>query len=141
MVSESYIKGSILDIIGYSDADWVGLKKDRRSTSGYCVFIARNLVTWRSKKQAVVARSSAEVEYRGMSLTTCELKWIKNLLRELHVKLNELLIMFCDNQAAAHIAKNPLYHERTKHIELDCHFIREVVMKGEVCTPYIKSTE
>ena len=74
-----YKKGSRLDIVGYFDSDWVGLKKDRRSTSGYCVFIARNLVTWRSKKQVVVSRSSAEAEYRGMAHTACELKWIKNL--------------------------------------------------------------
>ena len=135
-----YKKGSRLDIIGYSDADWVGSNKDRRSTSGHCVFIVGNLVTWTSKKQTVVARSSAKVEYKGMAHTTCELEWIKNLLRELHVKFNKPLTMFCDNQAIAHIAKNPLYHERTTHIEVNCHFIRKVIMKGEVYTSYIKST-
>ena len=76
-----------------------------------------------------------------MTHSACELKWIKNLLRELHVKFNEPLTIFCDNQAAMHIAINPLYHYRTKRIEVDCHFIREVVMRCEVCTPYIKSTE
>ena len=104
------------------------------------MFIAENLVTWRSKKQVVVARSGVEAEYKVMAHTTCKLKWINNLLRELHVKFSEPLIMFCNNQAAAHIGKNPLYHERTKHIEVDFHFIREVVMKDKICTPYIKST-
>ena len=70
-----------------------------------------------------------------------ELNWIKNLLRELQGKFSKPLTTFCDNQATMHIAKNPLYHERTKHNDVDCHFIKEVVMKGEVCTPYIKSTE
>ena len=104
------------------------------------MFVVGNLVTWRSKKQVVVTRSSVEVEFRSMAHIACDLKWIKNLLQELHMTFNEPLTMFCDNQAATHIAKNPLYHERTKYIEVDCHFIREMMMKGEVCTLYIKST-
>ena len=88
------------------------------------MFIAGNLVTW-SKKQVVVARLSVEVEYRGIAHIACELKWIKNLLRELHVKFNEPLTVFCDNQEAAHITKNPLYHERTKHIEVYCRLIMD----------------
>ena len=67
----------------------------------------------------------------------CELKWIKNLLRELYVKFNEPLIMLYENQVVMHITKNPLYHETTKHIEVDYHFIREVMMKGEICNLYI----
>ena len=95
------------------------------------MFVVGNLVTSRSKKQLWLLDQVTKAEYGGMAHTTCELKWIKNLLRELHVKFNEPLTMFCDNQAAMHIAKNPLYHERTKHIEVDYHFIREVVMKGK----------
>ena len=67
-------------IVGYCDADWVDLPADRRSTSGYCVFIGSDLITWKSKKYDVVVRSSAKVEYRVMTLATCELIWLKQLL-------------------------------------------------------------
>ena len=103
------------------------------------MFLVGNLVTWRSKKQVVVVRSSTEAEYLGMAHTACELKWIKKLLREWLVKFNEPHTMLCDNQAVMHIIKNPLYHERTKHIEVDYHFIKKVVMKDEICNPYIQS--
>ena len=132
-----YKKGSNLDIISYSDADWARSKSDRRSTSGYCTFVGGNLVTWRSKKQNVVAKSSAEVEYRAMTHTACELMWIKNLMTELGFQVKEPMVMFCDNQAATYIASNPMFHAHTKHIGVDCHFIREVVLKGEVVTPYV----
>ena len=74
-----------------------------------------------------------------MTHTTCELMWIKNLMTELGFQVKKLMVMFCDNQAATYIASNPMFHERTKHIEVDCHFIHEVVLKGEVVTPYVMS--
>ena len=136
-----YKKGTHLDIVSYSDADWAGSKGDRRSTSGYCTFLGGNLVTWRSKKQNVVERSSAEAEYRAMAHTACELSWLKNLLKELSIEVKSPSVMFCENQAAIYIARNPVFHERTKHIEVDCHFIRESVMAGEIVTPHIKSED
>ncbi|XP_073220110.1 secreted RxLR effector protein 161-like [Cicer arietinum] len=98
------------DIVAYTDADWAGSPSDRRSTSG--------------KKQNVVARSSAEAEYRAMALTTQELIWLIHLLQELHFCNIGTMSLICDNQAALHIASNPGFHERTKHIEIDCHFVR-----------------
>ena len=108
-----------------TDADWAGSPSDRKSTTKYCAFLGGNLITWRSKKQIVVARSSAEVEYRAIAHTSCELMWIKHLLEELRFVVKLPMTMHCDNQAAIYIASNPVFHERTKHIEVDCHIVGE----------------
>jgi hypothetical protein len=80
-------------------------------------------VTWKSKKQTMMARSSAKVEYRAMSNTTSELTWLQHFLQEIGFTAPTLIPLFCDNQAAIHIASNSIFHERTKHIEVDCHFV------------------
>ncbi|KAL0311158.1 UNVERIFIED_CONTAM: Retrovirus-related Pol polyprotein from transposon RE2 [Sesamum angustifolium] len=116
-------------------------KDDRKSTSGYCTYVGGNLVTWRSKKQTTVARSSAEAEYRAMAHTTSEILWLKNLLKELGFMYDDPVPMHCDNQAAIHIDSNPIFHERTKHIEVDCHFVREAVMSQKICIPFTPSSK
>ncbi|XP_057991650.1 uncharacterized mitochondrial protein AtMg00810-like [Hevea brasiliensis] len=130
-----------LNIECFSDADWAGSKVDRRSTTGYCVFIGGNLVSWRSKKQSVVSRSSAESEYRAMAQSVCEVMWILQLLDETGFKTSLPAKLWCDNQAALHIASNPVFHERTKHIEIDCHFIREKIQQQIISTGHIKTGE
>ncbi|CAN6708602.1 unnamed protein product [Malus baccata var. baccata] len=110
---------------GYTDADWAGSMDDMRLTSGYFTFVGDNLVTWRSKKQNVVARSSAEAEYRGMALGICEILWLKLLLRDLGIKHDHHMNLFCDNKAAHDIAHNLVQHDRTKHVEVDRFFIKE----------------
>ncbi|XP_071927547.1 uncharacterized mitochondrial protein AtMg00810-like isoform X1 [Coffea arabica] len=129
------------DIEGYSDADWAGSASDRRSTTGYCVFVGGNLVSWKSKKQTVVSRSSAESEYRAMAHTVCELVWLKSMLLELGFEHKQPMNLVCDNQAAVHIASNPVFHERTKHIEVDCHFIREKLLDGVIKTSHVPSVD
>ena len=125
-------------ICGYSDADWAG-SFDRKSTTGFCTFVGGNLVTWKSKKQNVVARSSAEAEYRAIASTASELIWIKQLLKDMGITSDQPMKMYCDNNSARHIALNPVFHERTKHIEVDCHFIREKVQAKEIETPFVRS--
>ena len=124
----------------YTDADWAGSVNDRRSTSGYCSYVWGNLVTW-SKKQSVVARSSAEAEYRALSHGICEGVWIQRLMGELKVPFTRPMKMYCDNQAAVNIAHNPVHHDRTKHVEIDRHFIKEKIHSGEVCITYLPTRQ
>ena len=125
----------------YTDASWAGEQTDRRSTTGYCSYVWGNLVTWRSKKQAVVSRSSAESEYRALALGICEGMWLQRLLRELKVEVQVSALMFTDSQAAISIAKNPVHHDRTKHIEIDRHFISEKVNTGVIQLSYIPTRQ
>ena len=133
-------KGNI-QIVGFSNADWAGSPTDRHSTLGYCVFIGGNLISWKSKKQDVVARFSAEAEYRAMALATCELMWLKHLFQELRFKKDEQMKLICDTQAALHISSNLVFHERTKHIEVDRHFIKEKIALGCMTTSYVNSND
>jgi hypothetical protein len=126
------------EVCGYSDADWAE-SFDRKSTTGFCTFVGGNLVTWKSKKQNVVARSSAEAEYRAMASSASELTWIKQILSDFGIQVQIPMKMFCDNQSARHITSNPVFHERTKHIEVDCHFIRENIQAKEIETPFVRS--
>jgi len=129
------------EVVGYCDADWAGDRADRRSTTGYCTFIGGNLVTWKSKKQKVVSCSSAEAEYRAMLKLTNELVWIKGILKHLSIEQSTPMTMHCDNQAAIHIATNSVFHERTKHIEVDCHKVRQMIVLGVILPCYTRSED
>ncbi|KAM1541138.1 hypothetical protein ACFX1Z_011089 [Malus domestica] len=135
-----YIKGS-LEITAYSDADWAGDPNDRRSTTGLVVFLGSNPISWSSKKQHTVSRSSTEAEYRALSTTAAELDWIKQLLVFLHVPISVQPVLFCDNLSAIALTCNPVQHQRTKHIEIDVHFVRERVARHDLQVHFVSSNE
>ncbi|KAK3012794.1 hypothetical protein RJ639_008021 [Escallonia herrerae] len=118
---------SDLSLIAYVDADWAECPDSRRSTSSYALFLGSNVVSWSAKKQPIVSRSSAEFEYRSVAYAVAELYWLHQLLRDLGVFLHRPVIVYCDNVSATYLAANPVFHARTKHIEIDFHFVREKV--------------
>jgi hypothetical protein len=135
-----FTKGT-LHLQAFCDSDWAGNPDDRRSTSGFGVFLGPCLVSWSAKKQAVVSRSSTKAEYRAMSLTTAELFWLRMLFKELGIVLHTAPILWCDNVSALALASNLVYHARTKHIEVDYHFIREKVVNGDILVKFISTLD
>ena len=147
-----YLKGTIFDglhfssyssltLQAYSDADWAGDLTDRRSTTGYCFLLGDSLISWRSKEQTVVARSSTEVEYRAPTATAAELIWLRWLLQDLGVDCFTATKLHCDNRSTIQIAHNDVFHKRTKHIEIDFHFIRHHLLQGTLIFQSISSQD
>lgn len=112
---------------GFTDADWASCIDTRKSTSGYCMFLGSSLISWKTKKQPTVSLSSAKSEYKAMAMGAREVDWLVKQLRELHTPQSQHVSLYCDSTAAIHIANNQVFHERTKHIEVDCHMIRDRV--------------
>jgi hypothetical protein len=119
-----YPRGSTVDLIGYSDADWAGCKIDRKNTLGTCQFLRRSLVSWASKKQNSVALSTAEAEYIAAGHCCAQLLWMRQTFRDYGYKLSKVSLL-CDNESAIRLAKNPVEHSRTKHIDIRYHFLRD----------------
>ncbi|GJZ62547.1 ribonuclease H-like domain-containing protein [Tanacetum coccineum] len=126
-------------LIAYSDADWAGCPATRRSTFGYCVFFCDNLLTWSFKLQDTLSRSSVGAEYRGVTNAVAETSCIRNLLCELHTLLFTTTLVYCDNISAVYTSANPVQHQRTKHIEIDIHFVHDKVAAGHVRVLHVPS--
>jgi len=131
--------GAVDQLTAYSDADWAGCPDTRRSTSGFYVYLGDNLVSWSSKRQTTVSRSNAEAEYRAVAHVVAECCWLRQLLQELHISIPLATVVYCDNVSAVYMAANPVHHRRTKHIEIDIHFVREKVALGQFRVLHVPS--
>jgi hypothetical protein len=133
-------RSSSSELTVYTDVDWVGCSNTRRSTSDYDVFLGTNLVSWSSKHQNVVSRSSAEAEYRAVANGVAEACWLRQLLQELYASLTKSTLIYCDNINTVYLSTNPIQHQRMKYIEIDLHFVWGRVTIGDVRFLHVSMT-
>ena len=137
----TYKKIVKIDFVLYTGSDFAGCRVDYRSTIGYCTLIRGNLVTWRSKKQSVISKSSTKAEFHAMSKGIDEVMWIWNILDELKIPCIKPIDICCDNKSAISIAHDPVYHDRMKHVNIDRFYIQYHLEQGILKTDYVSSEE
>ncbi|XP_019150182.1 PREDICTED: uncharacterized protein LOC109146989 [Ipomoea nil] len=128
-------------IHAYSDSDWAGCLVDRKSTSGYTVFLGSNLISWQSRKQRTVARSSTEAEYKALADVAAEVTWVVSLLRELGLHDRKPSSIWCDNLGATYLCANPVFHARTTHVEIDYHIVCDKVASGDFVVNFVSTKD
>ena len=126
-------------MIGYSDSDWGGDTESHKSTSGYVFNIGSGAVSWSSKKQSVVALSSTEAEYIALCATGCQALWLRWMMNELKCTQKKETMLYCDNNSAIALSKNPVFHGRSKHIRIKYHYIRDLIKEEEVVVKHCKT--
>jgi hypothetical protein len=134
-----YPASSFIRLVAFSDADWASCPDTRRSVTCWCMFLGDSLISWKSKKQDRVSKSSTESEYRAMSAASSEVVWLRGLLAEIGFPQTTPTLLHADNTSVIQIATNPVFHERTKHIEVDCHSIQEAMDTHIICLPHIST--
>ena len=127
-------------VVGYCDSDYAGDLDKRRSTTGYVFTLAKALVSWKSTLQSTVVLSTTEAEYMAITEAVKEAIWLQGLLDDLGVGQKHVTV-FCDSQSAIHLAKNQVYHARTKHIDVRYHSVREIIEEGGVLVQKIKTDD
>ncbi|CAL5324316.1 unnamed protein product [Camellia sinensis] len=136
-----YKKGEDCKLVGYCDADYAGDDDTRRSTTGYVFMLGSGAISWCSKRQPTVSLSTTEAEYRAAAMAAQESTWLIRLMNDLHQLVDYAIPLYCDNQSAVRLAENPVFHARTKHVEVHYHFIREKVLEEEIEMRQIKSED
>jgi len=131
-----YFSSKKIEIVGYSDNDWGGDSDERKSTSGHYFMLGKTVCLWSSKKQLIIALSTCEVEHVTVATSTCQSVWLSNIMTQIGINLDVLINIYFDNVSAINLAKNSVFHQRSKHIDFRYHFLRDQVRKNklEYCT-------
>ncbi|XP_017189188.2 uncharacterized mitochondrial protein AtMg00810-like [Malus domestica] len=136
-----YSATAAVSLNAFSDADWAADLNTRRSVTGYVVFLGHNPISWQSKKQTSVSRSSTEAEYKALAHTATDITWVRHILKDLNVFLPHPPVIHCDNMYAISLSANPVFHSRIKHLDTDYHFVRERVQPGDLKVVYIPTDD
>ncbi|XP_028948155.1 uncharacterized mitochondrial protein AtMg00810-like [Malus domestica] len=136
-----YSAASHPTLTAFSDSDWAAYLNTRRSVTGYVVYLGENPISWQSKKQTSVSRSSTEAEYKALAHTAADIAWVRQILRDLKCSVPQPPIIHCDNMSAIALSSNPVFHSRIKHLDTDYHFVRERVQRRDLEVLYIPTEE
>ncbi|GKV04797.1 hypothetical protein SLEP1_g16905 [Rubroshorea leprosula] len=136
-----YKKGDQTDLAGFTDSDYAGDLDDRKSTSGFVFMLGSGAISWSSKKQPIVTLSTTKAEYVAATSCACQAIWLRRIMEELELNQHEATSIYCDNNSAIKLSKNPILHGRSKHIHVRYHFLRNLVEDGTIELIYCKTED